>query len=60
MLSGLASGVTPITSPWWIVVLASLGGYVLALVAVGVGGLLLLRDLFFPTRPVGVVRPASP
>jgi hypothetical protein len=58
MLSGLASGATPITSPWWTVVLAALGGYVLALVAVGVGGLLLLRDLFFPAKPTDAVRPA--
>jgi hypothetical protein len=60
MLSGLASGDTPVTSLWWTVVLAALGGYVLALVAVGIGGLLLVGDLFFPSHPVGAAKQVSP
>ena len=43
--TGLASGATePIGWPWALV-LASIGIYSLALVLIGVGGLLLLRDL---------------
>lgn len=35
----------------WALVLASIGAYSLALVAIGVGGVLLLRDLFKRTWP---------
>jgi hypothetical protein len=42
----LASGETE-TGGWqWILVLASLGTYSLALVVIGIGGVLLVRDLF--------------
>lgn len=46
VVTGLASGkIGPIGWPWALV-LASLALYSLALVSVGVGGILLLRDLF--------------
>ena len=49
-VTGLASGETePVGWPWALV-LASLAVYSLALVATGVGGLLLLRDLFKTPR----------
>jgi hypothetical protein len=46
VVTGLASGETEPAGLWWVLVLMSLAGYCLALVAVGVGGALLLRDLF--------------
>jgi len=46
--TGLASGATePVGWPWALVV-ASIVGYTLALVALGIGGVLLLRELFRP------------
>ena len=46
VITGLASGETEPT-PWLMaLVLVPLGIYVLALVAVGIGGVLLVRDLF--------------
>ena len=45
-VTGLASGRTEPTGWPWALVLASLALYVLALVILGVGGVLLLRDLF--------------
>ena len=48
VLTGLASGeIEPIGWIWWLV-LASLAIYSLALIFVGAGGALLLRDLFRP------------
>jgi hypothetical protein len=44
--TGLASGVTEPTGWQWAVVLGMIIGYSLALVATGIGGLLLLYDLF--------------
>jgi hypothetical protein len=44
--TGLASGETEPAGIWWAVVLGTIVGYSLALIAMGVGGLLLLRDLF--------------
>ncbi len=44
--TGLASGETEPTGLPWALVVASLGLYIAALVAVGIGGALLLRDLF--------------
>jgi len=44
--TGLASGRTEPTGWPWALVLASLALYVLALLVLGVGGVLLLRDLF--------------
>lgn len=43
--TGLASGATEPTGWPWLLVLGALAGYVVALAAVAVGGLLLARDL---------------
>ena len=48
--TGLASGETEPAGWWWALVLASIVVYSLALVVIGVGGVLLLRDLFKPSR----------
>ena len=48
--TGLASGEIEPTGWQWALVTASLAGYCLALIAIGVGGILLLRDLFKPPR----------
>jgi hypothetical protein len=48
--SGLASGEREPAGVWWVLVLASLAVYSLAVVAMGVGGALLLRDLFKSRR----------
>jgi hypothetical protein len=54
VVTGLASGETEPTGWWWALVLASIVVYSLALVVIGVGGVLLLRDLFKPPRsPTG-------
>ena len=45
-VTGLASGEIEPTGWPWALVTASLAAYTLALVAIGVGGVLLLRDLF--------------
>jgi hypothetical protein len=44
--TGLASGETEATGWPWALVVGSLIAYILALIAVGVGGVLLLKDLF--------------
>jgi hypothetical protein len=46
VVTGLASGAIEPAGWPWVLVLASLGLYALSLVAAGVGGGLLLRDLF--------------
>ena len=46
VLTGLASGETEPVGLWFALVLASIVGFSLALVGIGIGGLLLLRDLF--------------
>jgi hypothetical protein len=46
VVSGLASGRTEITSPWWAVVLAALGGYCFLVLLMAIGGILILRELF--------------
>jgi len=51
VLTGLASGETEPVGLWFALVLASIVGFSLALVAVGVGGLLLLRAVFKTSRP---------
>ena len=48
--TGLADGSTAIGGWQWILVLSSLAIYVLAIVDVGIGGILLLRDLFKPQQ----------
>jgi len=45
VVTGLASGTIGPDSPWLAVVLATLAAFGLALIAVGIGGILLLRDL---------------
>jgi len=53
VVTGLASGETEPAGWWWALVLASIVVYSLALVAIGVGGLLLLGDLFkTPRSPI--------
>ena len=46
VVTGLASGETEPAGLWWALVVASLAGYALALIAMGIGGALLLSDLF--------------
>jgi hypothetical protein len=50
VLTGLADGTTPIGGWEWMLMLGILAVYTLAVVAIGVGGILLLRDLFKPGR----------
>ena len=50
VVTGLASGETEPTGLPWAVVLASLVGYILAIVVMGVGGVLLLRDVLNARR----------
>ncbi len=52
VVTGIASGEAEPAGVWWAFIVASLGIYVLALVATGVGGVLLLHDLYKPS-PVG-------
>jgi hypothetical protein len=51
VVTGLASGEAEPTGAWWALVLALLAAYTLAVIATGVGGALLLRDLFKTARP---------
>jgi hypothetical protein len=46
VVTGLASGQTEPEGLWWFIVLGTLLFYSLAVVALGVGGLLVLRNLF--------------
>ena len=48
VLTGLADGSTPMGGWEWMLVLGILAVYTLAVVVIGVGGILLLRDLFKP------------
>jgi len=50
VFTGLASGETEPTGWRWALVIASIFSYLLALVVIGVGGVLLLRALFKPPR----------
>jgi hypothetical protein len=45
-VTGLASGETEPAGLWWALVLASLAVYTLAVIATGVGGIRLLRNVF--------------
>ena len=51
MVTGLASGETGRESPWMAVIFGSLAIYTAALVAIGMGGVLLLRDAFRAPPP---------
>jgi hypothetical protein len=51
VLTGLASGEMEPTGWPWVTVLGTLIGYALALVVLGIGGLLLVRDLFKTHKP---------
>lgn len=51
VVTGLASGETESSGWAWILVLASIFVYSLGLVMIGIGGLLLLRDLFRQAQP---------
>jgi len=44
--TGLASGAAEPTGWRWVLIIASIITYILALITVGVGGILLLRDLY--------------
>lgn len=50
VVSGLASGAREPAGLWWVVALGSIAGYALAQVAVGIGALGLLRDVFGAPR----------
>ncbi len=45
-VTGLADGAMEPTGIWWALVVATFALYIVALIAVGVGGALLLRDVF--------------
>ena len=51
VVTGLASGETEPTGWPWALVLGSLGGYSLSLLVIGIGGVLLVRDLFKSPAP---------
>jgi hypothetical protein len=46
IITGLASGRIEPTGIWWMLVIALLAGSILAIVTIGAGGILLLRDLY--------------
>jgi hypothetical protein len=49
-VTGLADGSTPMGGWQWMLVLGILALYTAAVIAVGIGGVLLLRDLFKPDQ----------
>jgi MFS family permease len=55
VVTGLADGRIEPGGWQWALVLAGLIGYILAVILLGVGGVLLLKDLFKKTPPAGVV-----
>jgi hypothetical protein len=48
--TGLASGEREPAGIWFALVVATIAGFILAVVALGIGGILLLRDLWGPAR----------
>ena len=46
--TGLASGETEAAGLPWLLVLAAVGTYILAVLALTIGGVLLIKDLFKP------------
>ena len=57
--TGLASGETEPAGWPWVLVIASIVGYTLALVEIGIAGLLLMRDVFQRERTDGPVLPPA-
>ena len=55
VVTGLADGSTPMGGWQWALVLGALAVYVLAVIEVGVGGILLLRDVF-KSRQISAIR----
>ena len=49
VVTGLASGEIEASGMWFVLVVALLAVYVIALIVMAVGGILFLRDLFRPT-----------
>lgn len=54
VVSGLAHGETEPAGLWWALVISSLVVHILALILTGVGGILLVGDLFKPSRPAAL------
>jgi hypothetical protein len=50
-VTGIASGRSDPTGVWFVLALAGIVGYALALVVIEAGGLLLLRELLKPSHP---------
>ena len=57
--TGLASGETEPAGWPWVLVIASIVGYTLVLVEIGIAGLLLIRDVFQRDRTDGPVLPPA-
>jgi hypothetical protein len=57
--SGMASGETEPAGWIWVLVIASLVGYTLALLELGIAGLLLIRDIFQHSDQDGPVLPSA-
>ena len=55
VVTGLPDGSTPIGGWQWALVLGALAVYVLAVIEVGVGGVLLLKDVF-KSRQISAIR----
>lgn len=51
VITGLASGATPVGGWQWLLVMTMLVIYILAVAGLGLGGLWLIRDLFWPAKP---------
>ena len=56
VVTGLADGSTEPGGWQWALVLGSLAIYILAVIGVGVGGILLLRDVFKSTKTIGTTQ----
>ena len=51
VVTGMASGETEPTGLWWAIVLGAIIAYALAVIVMGIGGILLLRDSFKSSQP---------
>ena len=56
VVTGLADGSTEPSGWQWALVLGSLAIYILAVIGVGVGGILLLRDVFRSQKTIGMTQ----